>query len=94
MQGVNIIAPTERDFFSKSGTEMGPYEAQNTDKNTGDYLEGTPEEKHGIPTDVEGKWNTFQNGQKTEQQDGSSKPGGGSGGFWKSVLDYLNSSVH
>ncbi|MDF2934499.1 MAG: repeat-associated core protein [Chryseobacterium sp.] len=75
MKGVAIIAPDERDGFSKKGTEVGPQSTYSTDRN-GDYLPNTPRSEQGRATGQFGKWNTFQNGQRTDQQPGNTKPEG------------------
>ncbi len=91
MQGVNLVAPTERDFFSGSGSgkEMGPLVAKNTDSNTGDYLPGTPKEQQGIPTNTMGNWNTFNGGQLTDQHNGNWSPGGASFGSYEGFRNQL-----
>jgi len=75
MKGVTIIAPDERDGFSANGTEIGPQVTKNTDNN-GEYLPGTPRSEHGKQTKQFGNWNSFQNGKRTEQQPGNTKPEG------------------
>lgn len=75
MQGVTIIAPDQRDGFSAGGKEIGPQTTKNTDSN-GDYLPGTSRSEQGRQTGTYGNWNSFQNGQRTDQQPGNTKPTG------------------
>ncbi|WP_051890838.1 RHS repeat-associated core domain-containing protein, partial [Chryseobacterium sp. JM1] len=75
MKGVTVIAPDERDGFTNNGKEIGPQSTNSTDKN-GEYLPGTPKSEQGRQTGQFGNWNSFQNGQRTDQQPGNTKPSG------------------
>ncbi|NMR35682.1 hypothetical protein HIO71_16005, partial [Chryseobacterium aquaticum] len=70
MQGVTIIAPDERDGFG-GGKEVGPVVTTNANHN-GDVKRG---EKPNFSKTF-GSWNSFQNGQRTNQQPGNTKPEG------------------
>ena len=75
MKGVTIIAPDERDGFSANGIEIGPKVTKNTDSN-GEYLPNTPRSQQGRQTNTYGNWNSFQGGDRINQQSGNTKPGG------------------
>lgn len=70
MKGVTIIAPDERDGFG-GGKEVGPVVTTNANHN-GDVKRG---EKPNFSKTF-GSWNSFQNGQRTNQQPGNTKPEG------------------
>ncbi|WP_027380934.1 hypothetical protein [Chryseobacterium daeguense] len=74
MNGVTIIAPDERDAFTANGKELGPRESTNVDHN-GNPLPGKTH-KDIKSTHKQGYWNSFQNGQRTNQQSGDTKPEG------------------
>ncbi|PTT42702.1 sugar-binding protein [Chryseobacterium sp. HMWF028] len=82
MEGVKLIAPTERDAFL-NGKELGPRKTTKTDKN-GDPLPGVQHKEMKV-TSEKGSWNTFENGKNTEQHPGDWIPSGG-GGIWNRVL--------
>jgi RHS repeat-associated protein len=69
-----VIAPDERDYFSESGTELGPYKAKYGDKN-GEYVKTDSKGNHVEDRSSEtGNWRIFQGGKETGKYDGKWEP--------------------
>ncbi len=77
--GGTIIAPDERDYFTSSGTEIGPYVTTGTDKYA-DYKAGksAADQKR---TDTHGNWMVYTEGVLTAVYDGAWDPVGNPG-WW------------
>lgn len=68
MKDVNIIAPTERDWFNDKG-EVGTYKSiPKKDEKGNDKKDG------GKRSNVKGQWATFRNGEKVDSHKGNWKP--------------------
>ena len=82
--GMTVIAPDERDYFSREG-ESGPYKTKYTDDTNRNYLPGTPRENYGKSTGVHGNWMVYKSGVLTAVYDGSWEPKANPGlwdNFW------------
>ncbi len=75
---ISVIAPTERDYFTRSG-EVGPYTMTNTDVN-GNRLHKDRLSRWVFgeytykKTSIEGEWKTYRNGKVTKRHGATWKP--------------------
>jgi RHS repeat-associated protein len=81
--GGTIIAPDERDYFTSSGTESGPYVTTGTDKYA-DYKAGklAADQKR---TNTHGNWMVYTEGVLTAVYDGAWDPVGNPG-WWDNFM--------
>ena len=73
-EDVTVIAPDERVYFSEGKGEIGAYKAKYADEN-GEYkLDKNSRVKSRERSDKPGKWNIFEDGEKTGSRRGDWKP--------------------